>query len=88
MPKSSAENPRPRLGTYVIQVEVTETDWPSNGPDSFSSTAEILAAYARELADRIDAGYHGRLKTGRLAVCLRTPHSRLGKLPTQPYPSA
>lgn len=76
--KNSSESPRPQLGTYVVQVEVTETDWPGNGPDSFSSTAEILASYARELADRIDAGYHGRLKIGRRLVLVRRarePHA-------------
>lgn len=60
--KANADYVAPELSTYVIKLEVTETDYPSNGPDPFSSTAEILASYACELEDKINAGYHGRLK--------------------------
>jgi hypothetical protein len=50
------------LGTYVIQLTVRELDYPSNGPDAMSSTAEILAGYARELEGKINGAYRGRLE--------------------------
>jgi hypothetical protein len=61
-PPIDPAKPRPELGTYVIELTVRELDWPSNGPDPFSSTAEILASYACELEQKINDGYHGRLK--------------------------
>ena len=65
---SKPEYVAPKLGKYIIQVEVTETGYPSEGPDSFSATSEILASYALELTQRINAGYRGRLSAGNIAI--------------------
>lgn len=56
------------LGTYVIELSVREVDHQSNGPDSGAPTTEILAAYARDLEQKIRDGYRGRLEVAACRV--------------------
>lgn len=58
----------PDLDTYVLELTIREADYQSSGPDSFSSTADILTAYARELETKISTGYRGRLEVTAVQV--------------------